>query len=487
MKKRVYLIFFGFLACAFGGCAVGPNYERPSVQTPEVWKAEKISYAPQMKATSSALQDSTVGKFKGDNWWQIFGDRTLDSLELRALQSNQDLKQALARVEESRAQARIAGSYLYPSIRFDPSYTKSHLPANRPNSSSSTLKNVTLNTFDIPIDVSYELDVWGKLRRTLESARDNYKATEADLEVVKLSLSSEVARSYFLIRSLDTEKLILERTVAARKENLALTSARFQAGLTTEFDVREAEAELATVEYQLIELIRSRAELEFSLASLCGELPSTFSLAQDTLKIAAPLLPAVLPSELLSRRPDIISAELQVASLNAQVGTALASRLPRFNLTGTAGFQSAKTDNLFERDSQRWLIGVGVSFPLFEGFRNDATIDAAEARYQQAVANYKQTVLSAFREVESGIVNLKLRTEQSVVQGKAVVASRQAANLVRERYRKGLVSYFDVVNAERGQLDAERTAINILGQRLILTVQFIKALGGSWDSRSISR
>ncbi|NTW48191.1 MAG: efflux transporter outer membrane subunit [Chlorobiales bacterium] len=485
MRITTGFLFWICLAFLLGGCAIGPNFERPAVQTPPAWKAEKLSSSVQPQGKPTASHDSLTNTLQPGKWWQIFGDPVLDSLQTQALRSNQDVQSGIARVEEARAQVRVSSSYLYPSIRLNPSFTRNHLPPNRPNASSTQAKDATLNTFDIPIDVSYELDIWGKLRRSIEFADGSYKATQADLEVVKLSVSSEVARIYFLIRSLDTETKILERTVAARKENLALTTSRHQAGMTTEFDLRQAETELANVESQLIEQLRSRAELEFSLALLCGESASAFTLASDTLKYVPPSIPAALPSELLSRRPDIARAELTVAATNAQIGTATASRLPRINLTASAGFQSANSDNLFEQDSRRWLIGVGVSIPIFEGFRNVAGQEAAEARLQRAVSDYKQTVLNAFREVESGLMNLKFRTEQSEVQARAVTASRQAASLVRERYRKGLVSYFDVVNTERSQLDAERTATQILGQRLIYTVQLIKALGGSWNSETI--
>ncbi|MBC8041938.1 MAG: efflux transporter outer membrane subunit, partial [Rhizobacter sp.] len=396
-----------------------------------------------------------------------------------------DLRTALARLEESRAQVQVSRSFLYPSVRLEPSALRQEFSANRPNPAPIVLTSVTVNTFNLPVNVSYELDVWGRVRRSLESASNDFQASAADYESVRLSLTSEVARNYFLLRGLDTEQKILERTLAARKQSLDLVRSRVQAGIVTELDLRQAETELATAESLLLDLQRSRTEYELTLSALCGFSASVFLVAADTLRGLPASLPVSVPSDMLTQRPDVARAEFLMASANAQVGVSVGTLLPRVSLTASGGFQSSDLSKLVSSDSRTWLIGVGVSVPLFEGFRNLSNISAAKSRYEQSLGQYRQTVLNAFKEVETVLMNLKLRASQSAVQARAVTAARQSAALVRERYTKGLVNYLDVVNAERTALDAERQATQILSQRLVYSVLLVKATGGGWNTSQL--
>lgn len=487
------------LAAPIAGCAVGPNFERPAVPAPQAWKWRDTTLlpAPAMPAITSAPSALPAGSnqtrdslyktqaFSIDAWWTAFGEPVLDSLEAAALLANQDLRAALARVAEARTQVTAARSFLFPELRVNASATRSEFSANRP--SPFPVDRFYQTNIQLPIEASYEIDIWGRLRRQLESATDTYKATAAESDAVRLTLTADIARLYFSIRTTDTERRILDRTLAARRENLALAQSRFASGLTTQLDVRQAETELASVESQLIDLARSRAESELALSTLCGAVASGFTVRLDTLQSAPPPMPAMLPADLLRRRPDLAQAELNAAAANAQIGSSIAALLPRLNLVASGGLQSQALEKLFAAESRAWSIGVGISFPIFDGLRTAENVKAAEARYERTAAIYRQTALVAFREVESALANVRLRAEQSAAQRRAAVASEQAAQLVRERYTRGLVNYIDVVNSERTVLETERQAAQILGQRLIASVQLVKALGGGWQPESLPK
>jgi outer membrane protein, multidrug efflux system len=474
--------FAALVILVLSGCAAGKDFTTPSLPMPEAWRGQKKYDS--LNSAQSALPMNEV-KALSEKWWLVFQDDTLNVLMNQSLVASPTVRGAMARVEELYAQKNIARSFLFPGIRLEPTISRADLPANRPNPVPIQLPNVFLTSINVPLNMVYELDVWGRLRRNLETTSETYKASRAELQTVQLTLTSEVARNYFLLRAADVSKKILERTLSLRKENLALAAERFRAGLTAEVDVKQAETELATVEVQLLDVKRSRAETEFALSALCGENASSFLLASDTLDALPPMLPLSMPSELLKQRPDIAQAERQMAAAQAAVGASIGSLLPRVNLAASTGFTSSRFSNLIDGGSQAWSIGAGISVPIFEGFRNLEAIEAADARYQQSLAAYQQTVLTAFREVETALSNVTFAEKQNLVQTRAAKAATASAALIRERYTKGLVNYIDVVNAERTMLNAELTVAQLLGQRLVYSVQLIKALGGGWHSDTL--
>ncbi len=455
---------FAFLLL-LNGCAVGPDYQRPMVAVPASWR--EIS----SKNTENLSE-----------WWKVFNDSTLNTLEEQAIQSNQDLKRAASRVEEARALARISESDFYPDLKLDPSYDRSKSSSNRGNPLPIPQKSFTTDNFKTPFDLSYEIDIWGRVRRSFEASSAEAQAQAAVYYTVLLTLTSDVAQNYFLVRSLDAEKIILEHTIALRKEALEIANARYKADLVSALEVVSAEVELATTEAELPDVKRRRAELEHALALLCGKPASEFLLTENPLDLLPPQIPSGLPSDLLGRRPDISESERLLASASARIGMAKANFLPSIHLTGVAGFESAELRSAFDWPSRIWSLGPSVSIPIFQSGRNTANLEASYARYDQARAQFQQKVLVAFREVEDALVNLRLRADQAEIQSRTVIATRQATLFADIRYQQGLTNYLEVIRAQHAQLQSERTATQILGQRLAYSVLLVKALGGGWNS-----
>jgi multidrug efflux system outer membrane protein len=452
----------------FGGCAVGPNYSRPAVPAQAAWKESAT-------ATNSAATLPSA-------WWQIFEDADLNALETQAVEANQDLKRAVARVTEARALARVSRSDLYPSISANGAYSRNRLSENRANSPQ---QNVESDEFSGSFDLSYELDIWGRVRRSVEAARADASAVATDLQVVLLTLTADVARNYCLIRSLDAEKVVIEATVALRRDAVRLQETRNQAGLINEVDVTRARTELANVEAELHAVTRSRAQVEHALAVLCGQSPANFSVTANPWNIAPPEIPAGLPSSLLERRPDIVEAEQLLQAASARIGVAKAAFFPTIKLTGAAGLASADLGTFLNWPSKVWSVGPGISVPIFEGGRNRANLKATEARYEQSVSSYRGSILNAFREVEDALSDLSSLSLQSEAVNRALLSSRDTAALANERYQRGLSSYLDVVDAQRIALQAERQATQLRGQRAVSTILLAKALGGGWGRTDV--
>ncbi|MEY2467278.1 MAG: outer membrane protein multidrug efflux system, partial [Verrucomicrobiota bacterium] len=417
------------------------------------------------------------------NWWEIFGDTQLNDLESQALKANQQLKGAIARVDEARATARVARSELLPSLNLDPSFTRQRYSPNQVPS----FGGVTANNFSAPLDLSYEVDLWGRVRRSFQSARADAQATLADFYNVLLTLQSDVAQNYFAIRALDAEIATVSGTVDLRKEQVRLVRSRFNGGIGNELDIARAETELATTEAEAASLARRRAELENAIAILVGNNPSSFQLAAGTnsWNPQPPVVPAGLPAELLERRPDVSEAERQLASASARIGVAKAAFFPVLTLTGSGGFVSGDLDSLFKWDSRTWSIGPSLSLPIFAGGRNRANYKHSQAAFTEAVAHYRQQVLLAFGEVENSLSGTRYLIEQAAAQQRAVANARRAADLATDRYRSGIVSYLEVVDASRDALSAERANAQLAGQRLIAVVQLIKSLGGGWNQQQL--
>jgi len=460
-----------------GWLKVGPDYKRPATVIPQDYKAAELG------AWKEGRPLDTVPK---GTWWQVFGDGTLNDLEGQALQANQEIRASMARVEEARATARVARSELLPSLNFDPSYTRQRYSPNQ----SPSFGPLTANTFHTPLDLSYEVDLWGRVRRGFESARADAQSSLAAFQNILLTLGADLAQNYFALRALDAEIATVTATVDLRKEQVRLVRSRFEGGIGNELDIARAQTELATTEAEAASLAQRRNELENAIAILVGESPTTFKLAAangagTNWNPAPPEIPAGLPADLLERRPDVAEAERQLASANAQIGVAKASFFPVLTLTGSGGYLSGQIDTLFKWDSRVWSIGPSVSLPIFAGGRNRANYKRSQAAFEEATARYRQRILVAFGDVENSLSGIRHLNDQAAAQQRAVDNARRAADLASERYRSGLVSYLEVVDANREALQAERANAQLAGQRQIASVRLIKALGGGWHEQEI--
>jgi multidrug efflux system outer membrane protein len=373
-----------------------------------------------------------------------------------------------------------------PSLNFDPSYTRQRYSPNQ----SPSFGPLTANTFHTPLDLSYEVDLWGRVRRGFESARADAQSSLAAFQNILLTLGADLAQNYFALRALDAEIATVTATVDLRKEQVRLVRSRFEGGIGNELDIARAQTELATTEAEAASLAQRRNEFENAIAILVGENPTTFKLAAangagTNWNPAPPEIPAGLPADLLERRPDVAEAERQLASANAQIGVAKASFFPVLTLTGSGGYLSGQIDTLFKWDSRVWSIGPSVSLPIFAGGRNRANYKRSQAAFEEATARYRQRILVAFGDVENSLSGIRHLNDQAAAQQRAVDNARRAADLASERYRSGLVSYLEVVDANREALQAERANAQLAGQRQIASVRLIKALGGGWHEQEI--
>jgi len=456
--------------------AVGPNYQRPT--TPTAGQFADTELGTWKEATPA----DAIAR---GNWWGIYGDPVLDDLEHQAAENNQDLKAAVARVTQARALARNAKADFFPSLTLDPA-------ASRGRSSGNTLNpvsNQTGNDIRVPMDLTYELDLWGRVRRSFEGADADAQSRLAAFENTLLMLKAEVAQNYFALRTLDTERTILRNTIKLRREALDLVNARFKGGAANELDVARAETELNSTDAELLAVDRRRAEVEHALAVLVGKPASEF--AVNELPLAAntlpPVIPAGLPADLLERRPDIAEAERLLAAANARIGVAKAAFFPVVRLTGAAGFESLDVESLFNWESRAWSIGPSITFPLFQGGRNRANLKRSQAVYDENVANYRQRILVAFKEVQDALTGARLLSQQEDAQERSRISARKTADISGTRYRAGLVSYLEVVESERTALNAERESARLTGQRLVTSIQLIKALGGGWTDSHLPK
>ena len=455
----------GLLGMLLTGCTLGPNHVKPDAPIP-------LSFKQGAPWSEAKPQDQLA---KG-SWWELYGDPALNELQRRAAAANQQLKAAVARLDQARALAGLSRAELVPRLDLDPTAQRGRFTAEQ----SGVGGGLTANSFRLPLDLSYELDIWGRVRRSVEAATATAEASAADFETLRLSLHAEVARNYFALRALDGEIALLQRSIELRREALFLVQTRFANGMVSELDVAQAETELATTEAETISLTRRRGEQEHALALLLGEAPANFSLAAVPLDLQPLSVAPGLPSQLLERRPDVAAAERQMAAANARIGIAKTAFFPAIRLTGSAGYQSGEIASLFDWSSRSWALGPAISLPVFDGGRNTVNLERAKAAHEEAVANYRQQLLIAFGEVEDSLLGLHLLGEQAGVQQRAVLAAQTAAELSDKRYRAGRVSYLEVVDAQRTALQSERAAVQILGQRLQTSVLLIKALGGGW-------
>ena len=456
--------------------ASGPKYKKPEVETPQSWQ----SPVPWQPATP-------LDALPKDTWWKLFNDSELNEYEQRAMASNQTLKAAAARLTQARAFARVTASGLYPELDAGVNAQRQRLSANRPTNGASIIPTaVTQNVFNIPFTLNYELDLFGRVRNSLQAANASLQASAADLENVHLLISSELAADYFQLRELDAELAVVQKAIDFEKEGLNLVDKRHQGGAVSGLDVAQQQTVLDSSYTQLALLQQQRAQFEHAIAVLQGLPASNFKAPVRVLDVLPPAVPLTLPSELLQRRPDIAIAERQVAAANAQIGIAKAAFYPSISLGGGGGFQSRDIGKLLDAPSAIWSIGLSVLEPVFAGGRNHARLDAARAAYDENVANYRETSLVAFQQVEDALSGLTALASASDSQQRAVTDAGRSLTLANARYTGGLVTYLDVITAQEQVLNNERLATQIQGQRLVTSVLLVKALGGGWDSASIA-
>jgi len=458
------------------GCSVGPNYKRPSAPSTTKWDLAEPWREGDPK-------DSIP---KGQ-WWSVFHDEDLNALEAQALVANQTLKVSLARLEQARATAAIQVATVFPTLGTDPNVTRQRLSGNRPtNGVPIQLRPVTQNTYVVPFTVSYEVDLFGRRRRNIEAAEASYQANAADIENVRLLVTSQLAGDYFNLRELDSEMEILTRTVEALQKGLDLVNSRHKGGVASGLDVAQEETLLNTTRTQAVLLQQQRKLFEDAIAVLVGQPAPDFHIELRVLNAEPPALDTGLPSDLLERRPDIAEAERLMAVANAQIGVAQAAYYPSLNIFGQGGWQAADIAKLANAGSAFWALGANVAEGIFTGGARRAQVQFARAGYDANVASYRQTVLAAFQEVQDQVTGLAVLIQAQQSQQQAVDAARRTLDISTSRYSGGLVSYLDVVTAQRDLLADEQELAVIQGQRLVSSVLLVKALGGGWDASSLA-
>jgi multidrug efflux system outer membrane protein len=482
---RLNFVPIGFAAVLLlAGCSVGPDYVPPTVP-------QSSTYKESMGNWKKAEPQDAIAR---GNWYSIFHDQELNKLEAQAQANNQNLRAAVARVTEARAVARESEADFYPEIDFTADGSRSSTSPNngaqlaQTKAQGAPSDRFTYNSATVvPFDLSYEVDIWGQVRRAFEASGDLAQASLADMENVLLMLRSDVATNYFALRSLDSEIAVQRKTIAAYQDNLKLTNSRFTGGISTELDVEQAKATLAAAQSQLGAFQQNRAQFEHAIAVLVGQPPASFAVPFNPLDLTPPSIPPGLPSDLLERRPDVAAAERRVAAQNAEIGVAIAAYFPVVRLTGQTGFDSGDLAMLFNWESRIWSIGPSIQFPIFEGGRIDANIKQNRAAYEENVANYRQSVLVAFQDVEDSLSSIRYLRSQYDYENTAYQSYQRALDLTNARYTSGLVSYFDVIQAQNLALSAQQLTVQLAGNRMAATVHLIKALGGGWGDSRLSR
>jgi NodT family efflux transporter outer membrane factor (OMF) lipoprotein len=461
-----------WVVCAIAGlaaCSVGPNYVRPPVETPSAYK----------EAQAWKQAEPRDERPRG-NWWEVFNDAQLNALVTQVAITNQTIKAAEARVREARALTRAARAAFFPIVTANASATRSSSRGGTIVGGSVDSSGGVRNNYNVALDVNWEIDLWGRVRRTVEASEATAEASAADLESAKLSAQAQLAEDYFLLRAQDAQIRLLNDTVAAYERSLQLTRNQYAVGVVGRADVAQAETQLKSTQAQAIDAAVQRAQLEHAIAILVGKPPAEFSLAAETVPTVFPVIPMELPSELLERRPDIAAAERRAAAANAQIGVAESAFFPSLTLSATGGFQSSVLSQLFSLPSRYWSLGPALAQIIFDAGLRRAQTAQAIATYDENVANYRQTVLTGFQEVEDNLAALKILEQEAAVQGEAVKAARESLAIVLNQYRAGTANYLAVVVIQAAALNNERTAISILGRRLTASVALIKALGGGW-------
>jgi NodT family efflux transporter outer membrane factor (OMF) lipoprotein len=453
-------------------CAVGPRYSKSTTSSPPEFKETPSNW-------KTAQPSDQVARGK---WWEIFQDSQLNSLEEQINVSNQNLKASQAQFAQARALVRFNRADYYPTVTAGLSGARAHQSSNRP---TGTLAPTNTTDIILPVDVSYEPDVFGRVRRTLEAARANAQATAGDVESLNLSLHAELAIDYFQLRTLDAEGQLLNSTVSAFERALELTQNRYKGGVASAVDVAQAQTQLETTRAQAIDVRVARSQNEHAIAVLIGQPSSTFAIPVSPWNTPPPAIPPGMPSDLLERRPDISAAERRVAAANAQIGVARAAYFPAVTLSGSGGFESTVITTLIQGPSGFLTASASAVVTVFDVGRRRALSEQAKAGYDQTLANYRQTILTAFQEVEDNLAALRILEQEAATQQAAVAAAEHSLDLSTTRYKGGVVSYLEVITAQSTALADERAAVDILRRRMTASVSLIKALGGGWTSANL--
>jgi NodT family efflux transporter outer membrane factor (OMF) lipoprotein len=466
------IALLSFAALLISGCTVGPKYVRPTAEVPPDYKETGSNW-------KTAQPSDAIAKGK---WWEIYSDPQLNSLEEQVTASNQSLKAAQATFAEARAAIRVARAPYYPSV------TAGVLGAHYTTSSNSPLYsslNARYQDYQIPFDASWEPDLWGRVRRTVEASRSEAQATAADLANVDLSLHAELAQDYFELRGLDSQKQLLDSTVSAYQEALQLTQSRYTGGIASAVDVAQAQTQLETTRAEDQDLNVQRAAFEHAIAVLTGKPPYGLIVPLSPLGPPPVAIPTGLPSELLERRPDIAAAERRVEEANANIGVAKTAYYPNVTLAAAGGFESAAIGTLLQGASGFWSLAGSAAELVFDGGARRGATEEARAAYDLSVDNYRQTTLSAFQEVEDNLAALQVLEGEARTQDAAVAAAQHSLDLSNSRYKGGVADYLEVITAQSAFLSDQRTAVDILTRRMTASVFLVRALGGGWDVSKI--
>jgi NodT family efflux transporter outer membrane factor (OMF) lipoprotein len=484
MRLRPWALASSALALLLAGCTVGPNYHRPDAATAPAWKENAVPPPNPPNGTWKQAEPSD-GALRGQ-WWDQYGDPQLSALEAKVAVSNQTLRIAMEQYFSAREQVRVARSQYFPTLAAGPSILRQRESYNQPTTNRA-LTNYQYNSYGIAGQAQWEPDLWGQVRRTVEQARANAQASAALLANVDLSLRAELASDYFELRGLDSQQQLLDNTVKSYEEYLGLTQIRFKGGVATESDVALAQTQLETTRAQYIDVGVARAQFEHAIATLIGTPASIFSLPPMPLGQQVPPVPIGLPSQLLERRPDIAAAERQADAANAQIGIAIAAYYPNVSLTGTGGFTSGNPGTLIQGPSEMWSLGASAVELLFDAGRRHAITQQARDAYEQQVANYRQTVLAAFQDVEDNLAAMRILDQESAQQQLAVAASVRSLNINTYQYKGGVTTYLQVLTAQTTLLTNQRTQADIATRQFVSSIQLIRALGGGWDTSQLPR
>jgi len=463
------------------GCTTAPAYVRPALEVPAAYKEARAQQSA-MPENWKPGQPQDIDASKA--WWGSYNDPLLSDLILQVSISNQSLAEAQARFRQAQALVNTARAGFYPGVGANIVSTRSGagqrttqnlLPGATTTSQAGSRTSNTLN-----LSADWEIDLWGRIQRTVESQEAQAQASVADLEAARLSAQAEVAQNYFSLRSIDTQKQLLERTLLDYERSVTLTQNQYNAGIIAKSDLILAQTQLKSTQAQAVDLDLRRAELEHAIALLIGKTPSELSIPQAALSATIPVVPIMLPSELLERRPDVAAAERRVAAANADIGVARSAYFPRLLLSASGGAQSSGLANLLSLPNRFWSLGPAFAATLLDGGRRRAEVEQTEAAYDATAAAYRQTVLNGFREVEDHLAALRILEKEAQVQQEAVVLTRRSVELSNNQYKAGIVTYLNVIQIQENALNSERLALEILTRRLMASVLLIKALGGGW-------
>jgi len=483
--RLLFLLALAAWLTLAGGCAVGPNYRRPSAPTPQVFKE------PPPEGWKQAQPNAGVPRGK---WWEIYNDRQLNALEEQVSISNQNVLMAAAQYREARDTVKIARSGLFPTATASASLTreqssgtlgKNAVAAAGSGASAVSSSGAVSTLYDLSADVSYQVDVWGNIRRNLTASYANAQASAADLENARLSFQAELAEFYFELHGFDGDIDLLQRTAKAYEEYLKLTQDRFELGVASGLDVAQAKTQLDTTRAQLIDIGVQRAQMEHAIAILIGKPPAEVTIPPMVLKTPPPPVPTGVPSALLERRPDIAAAERQMAAANEQIGIAKAAFFPSLLLSATGGFESTSSSQWFTWPSRFWAVGPQLAETLFDAGKRRAQLDLERAAYDATVANYRQSVLTAFQQVEDNLAALRILEQEAAATDAAVADAHDQLSISTDQYKAGIVTYLQVITAQTVALQNEKSAVDILTRRMTASVLLIEALGGGWDASQL--